>query len=91
VAAVRALASRPEVIYADEPTGNLDRRASEDLLAFLRRAVTEYGQTVVMVTHDPVAAANAGRVVFLADGRIAGELAEPTAAGVLDAIKDMEA
>jgi putative ABC transport system ATP-binding protein len=91
VAAVRALASRPEVIYADEPTGNLDRRASEDLLAFLRRAVTEFGQTVVMVTHDPVAAASADRVVFLADGRIVGELAEPTAALVLDAIKDMEA
>jgi putative ABC transport system ATP-binding protein len=91
VAAVRALASRPDVIYADEPTGNLDRRSSDDLLAFLRQAVTDFGQTVVMVTHDPIAAASAGRVVFLADGHIAGELAEPSAAGVLDAIKEMEA
>jgi putative ABC transport system ATP-binding protein len=91
VAAVRALASRPEVVYADEPTGNLDRRTSEDLLAFLRRAVTELGQTVVMVTHDPVAAAITSRVVFLADGRVAGDLAEPTRGRVLDAIKDLEA
>jgi putative ABC transport system ATP-binding protein len=91
VAAARALACRPEVIYADEPTGNLDRRASEDLLAFLCRAVTDFGQTVVMVTHDPIAAAHADRVVFLADGHIAGELAEPAHASVLDAIKDLEA
>jgi putative ABC transport system ATP-binding protein len=90
VAAVRALASRPEIIYADEPTGNLDRRTSDDLLAFLRRAVTELGQTVVMVTHDPVAAAFADRVVFLADGRVAGDLAEPTRGRVLDAIRDLE-
>jgi putative ABC transport system ATP-binding protein len=91
VAAVRALASRPEVIYADEPTGNLDRRSSDDLLAFLGRAVTEFGQTVVMVTHDPVAAAATNRVVFLADGRVAGELAEPTRDRVLDAIRSLEA
>jgi putative ABC transport system ATP-binding protein len=91
VAAVRALASRPEIVYADEPTGNLDRRTSEDLLAFLRRAVTDFGQTVVMVTHDPAAAAFAGRVVFLADGKVAGELAEPTRERVLDALKDLEA
>jgi len=91
VAAVRALAARPEIVYADEPTGNLDRRTSEGLLAFLRHAVTDFGQTVVMVTHDPVAAAFAGRVVFLADGRVAGELAEPTRDGVLDALKDLEA
>ncbi|HEY5988849.1 MAG TPA: ABC transporter ATP-binding protein [Streptosporangiaceae bacterium] len=90
VAAVRALAARPEVIYADEPTGNLDRRASEDLLAFLRQAVTEFSQTVVMVTHNPMAAANADRVIFLADGRIAGELADPALASVLDAIKKLE-
>jgi putative ABC transport system ATP-binding protein len=90
VAAVRALAAAPEVIYADEPTGNLDRRASDDLLAFLRRAVTELGQTVVMVTHDPVAAAHADRVVFLADGRLAGEVAEPDLAGLLDAIQKLE-
>jgi len=90
VAAVRALAARPEVIYADEPTGNLDRRASEDLLAFLRQAVTEFRQTVVMVTHNPMAAANADRVIFLADGHIAGELADPALAGVLDAIKKLE-
>jgi putative ABC transport system ATP-binding protein len=91
VAAVRALASRPEIVYADEPTGNLDRRTTGDLLTFLRRAVTEFGQTVVMVTHDPVAAAFADRVVFLADGRVAGQLAEPTGARVLDALKDLEA
>jgi putative ABC transport system ATP-binding protein len=91
VAAVRALASRPQVVYADEPTGNLDRRTSEDLLGFLRRAVSGYGQTVVMVTHDPAAAAVADRVVFLADGTAAGELAEPTQARVLDAIKELEA
>jgi putative ABC transport system ATP-binding protein len=90
VAAVRALAAQPEVIYADEPTGNLDRRASDDLLAFLRQAVTELGQTVVMVTHDPVAAAQADRVVFLADGRIAGELADPDLARILDAIQELE-
>jgi len=88
---VRALASRPEIVYADEPTGNLDRRTSDDLLAFLRRAVTQSGQTVVMVTHDPVAAAFADRVVFLADGQVAGELAEPTRDRVLDALKDLEA
>jgi len=90
VAAVRALASQPEIIYADEPTGNLDRRASEDLLAFLRRAVNEFGQTVVMVTHDPMAAATSDRVVFLADGRIAGELSRPRLADVLDGIGQLE-
>jgi putative ABC transport system ATP-binding protein len=90
VAAVRALASRPEVIYADEPTGNLDRRASENLLLFLRRAVTDFGQTVVMVTHDPAAAAYADRVVFLADGTLAGELAEPTRDRVLDAMRELD-
>jgi putative ABC transport system ATP-binding protein len=87
---VRALASRPEVIYADEPTGNLDRRASENLLQFLRGAVTGFGQTVVMVTHDPVAAAYADRVIFLADGAIAGELGEPSRDRVLDAMKELD-
>jgi putative ABC transport system ATP-binding protein len=91
VAAVRALAARPRIVYADEPTGNLDRRTSDDLLAFLRGAVAEFGQTVVMVTHDPVAAAFASRVVFLADGQVAGELAGPTRERVLDALKDLEA
>jgi putative ABC transport system ATP-binding protein len=90
VAAVRALASRPEIIYADEPTGNLDRSASEGLLQFLRGAVTGFGQTVVLVTHDPVAAAHADRVVFLADGTLAGELTHPTRERVLDAMKELD-
>ena len=90
VAAVRALASRPEVIYADEPTGNLDRRAAEGLLQFLRAAVSGFGQTVVMVTHDPGAAAHADRVVFLADGALAGELMRPTRDRVLDAMKELD-
>jgi putative ABC transport system ATP-binding protein len=87
VAVARALASRPEIVFADEPTGNLDSRAGAEILAFLRRAVREYGQTIVMVTHDPVAAAHADRVVFLADGRIVDELAEPSAEAVLDRMK----
>jgi putative ABC transport system ATP-binding protein len=91
VAAVRALAGRPEIIYADEPTGNLDRRSSEDLLRFLQDTVTGFGQTVVMVTHDPVAASYAGRVIFLADGRLVGELASPTRDRVLDAMKELGA
>ena len=88
---MRALAGRPEVVYADEPTGNLDRRASGNLLRFLRHAVTDFGQTVVMVTHNPVAAAYADRVVFLADGVLAGELADPTRDGVLAAMRGLEA
>jgi putative ABC transport system ATP-binding protein len=87
VAVARALATRPEIVFADEPTGNLDSRAGADLLAFLRRAVTELGQTLVMVTHDPVAATYADRVLFLADGRIVAELSEPTADAVLDRLK----
>ena len=87
VAVARALASRPEVIFADEPTGNLDSRSGGEVLAFLRRAVREYAQTIVMVTHDPVAAAHADRVVFLADGRIVGELLDPSPAAVLDQMK----
>ncbi|MBA3728054.1 MAG: ABC transporter ATP-binding protein, partial [Actinobacteria bacterium] len=74
VAAARALVSRPEIVFADEPTGNLDSRSSAELLGFLRRAVDEFGQTIVMVTHDPSAAAYADRVVFLADGRIVDQM-----------------
>ncbi len=83
VACARALASRPDIVFADEPSGNLDSKSSAELLSFLRRAVKELGQTIVMVTHDPAAAAYADRVVFLADGRVVGELAEPTAETVL--------
>jgi putative ABC transport system ATP-binding protein len=90
VACARALASRPAVIFGDEPTGNLDSRSSGEVLGILRRSVDEMGQTVVIVTHDPRAAATADRVVFLADGRIAGEMADPTADTVLDAMKSME-
>ncbi|MFK0050379.1 ABC transporter ATP-binding protein [Streptomyces sp. NPDC090741] len=84
VACARALASCPEIIFADEPTGNLDSRAGAEVLAFLRRSVSEMGQTIVMVTHDPVAASYADRVVFLADGRVVDELTGPTAGSVLD-------
>ena len=90
VACARAMASRPSVIFADEPTGNLDSRAGAEVLAFLQRSVSELGQTVVMVTHDPVAASYADRVVFLADGRLVDELREPTADRVLDRIKALE-
>jgi putative ABC transport system ATP-binding protein len=90
VAAARALARQPEIIFADEPTGNLDSRSSAELLSFLRRSVREFGQTIVMVTHDPAAAAYADRVVFLADGRIVDEMHEPTAERVLDRMKNME-
>jgi putative ABC transport system ATP-binding protein len=87
VAAARALVSRPEIIFADEPTGNLDSRATIELLAFLRQAVDELGQTVVMVTHDPSAAAWADRVVFFADGRVVDDLSSPTTGAVLDRMK----
>jgi len=90
VACARALASRPAVVFADEPTGNLDSRAGAEVLGFLRRSVRELGQTVVMVTHDPVAASYADRVVFLADGRLVGELREPTPETVLDRILSLE-
>ena len=86
VACARALVAKPAVIFADEPTGNLDSRAATELLAFLRRSVDELGQTVVMVTHDPRAAAYAHRVLFLADGRMVGELAAPTQASVLEVL-----
>jgi putative ABC transport system ATP-binding protein len=87
VAAARALAGRPAVVFADEPTGNLDSRSGGELLGLLRRCVDELGQTVVMVTHDPVAAGHADRVVFLADGRVVDELADPTPERVLDRLK----
>jgi putative ABC transport system ATP-binding protein len=87
VAVARALASKPEVVFADEPTGNLDRRSGTEVLSFLREAVDRFGQTVVMVTHDPVAAAYADSVLFLADGRIVDQLVDPTATAVLDRMK----
>ncbi|MEU3048493.1 MULTISPECIES: ABC transporter ATP-binding protein [unclassified Streptomyces] len=87
VAVARALASRPEIIFGDEPTGNLDSRSGAEVLGFLRNSVRELGQTVVMVTHDPVAASYADRVVFLADGRIVDEMIDPSADGVLDRMK----
>ena len=90
VACARALVSRQQVVFADEPTGNLDSRAGAEVLQLLRRSVRDLGQTVVMVTHDPGAASYADRVVFLADGRLVGELREPTAESVLDRIKDLE-
>jgi putative ABC transport system ATP-binding protein len=86
-AVARALASRPQVVFADEPTGNLDSRSSAEVLGFLRTAVDELRQTVVMVTHDPVAAGHADRVVFLDDGRIVDEMPKPTAERVLDRMK----
>jgi len=87
VAVARALASRPKIIFGDEPTGNLDSRSGSEILAFMREAVEELGQTIVMVTHDPVAASYAQRVVFLADGRIVDEMFGPTAERVLDRMK----
>ncbi len=90
VAAARALITRPTVVFADEPTGALDSNSSAELLAFLRRAVDDFGQTIVMVTHDPAAAAHADRILFLADGRIVDELAAPDADAVLDRMKRLE-
>ncbi|WP_327093464.1 ABC transporter ATP-binding protein [Nocardia vinacea] len=90
VACARALAGKPEIIFGDEPTGNLDSRASEEVLSILRAAVDEFGQTVVIVTHEPHAAGYADRVVFLADGRIVDELRDPTAESVLDKMKSLE-
>ncbi|MFE9835211.1 ABC transporter ATP-binding protein [Streptomyces sp. NPDC005551] len=91
VAVARALASQPEIIFGDEPTGNLDSRAGAEVLGFLRNSVRELGQTVVMVTHDPVAASYADRVIFLADGRIVDEMIQPSADGVLDRMKAFDA
>jgi putative ABC transport system ATP-binding protein len=89
VAVARALANRPEIIFADEPTGNLDSRTGAEMLSFMRTAVREFGQTIVMVTHDPVAASYADRALFLADGRIVDDLDAPTAGSVLDRIRDL--
>jgi len=86
VACARALLPRPDVVFADEPTGNLDSKSSKDVLGFMRRSVDEFGQTVVMVTHDPVAASYADRAVLLADGRVIGDLERPAAGVVLDAL-----
>ena len=91
VAVARALLPRPDVVFADEPTGNLDSRSGAEVLGLLRSSVRETGQTVVMVTHDPVAAAYADRVVLLADGRLAGELHAPTSDDVLDALRSLGA
>jgi putative ABC transport system ATP-binding protein len=87
VAVARALASRPEIVFGDEPTGNLDSRTGAEILAFMRQAVSDLGQTIVMVTHDPVAASYAQRVLFLADGRIVDEMSTPTPERVLDRLK----
>jgi putative ABC transport system ATP-binding protein len=89
VAVARALVSRPEVIFADEPTGNLDSKSGAEILGFMRRAVSEFGQTIVMVTHDPLAASYADRVVFLADGKICGELTNPTVDTIIDHMKSL--
>ena len=91
VAGARALVSRPEIIFADEPTGNLDSKSGAELLDFLRAAVDEHHQTIVMVTHDAHAAAHADRVVFLADGNIVHEIRTPTADAIFDEIKSLEA
>jgi putative ABC transport system ATP-binding protein len=90
VACARALAGRPDIIFADEPTGNLDSHASGEVLGILRDAVSRLGQTVVIVTHDPRAASYADRVIFLADGRIVDEMSNPTAQGVLDHMKQLD-
>jgi putative ABC transport system ATP-binding protein len=90
VACARALVARPEVIFADEPTGNLDSRSGAEVLGFLRESVQQFGQTIVMVTHDPNAASYADRVIFLADGNIVDELSKPTAETVLDTMKRLD-
>ncbi|HTL85224.1 MAG TPA: ABC transporter ATP-binding protein [Acidimicrobiia bacterium] len=91
VAVARALASQPHIIFADEPTGNLDSRTGAEILSFMRQAVREFGQTIVMVTHDPVAASYADRAVFLADGRIVDDLTDPTADSVFDRMRTLGA
>jgi putative ABC transport system ATP-binding protein len=89
VACARALINRPDLVFADEPTGNLDSNSSAEMLTFLRRSVTELGQSIVMVTHDPRSAAYADRVLFLADGAVVGELQEPTADSVLEQMRSL--
>jgi putative ABC transport system ATP-binding protein len=91
VAVARALANRPEIVFADEPTGNLDSRASGEILGFMKKAVEEFGQTIVMVTHDPIAASYASRVVFLADGRVTDELSNPNPDTILDKMRQLGA
>jgi len=91
VACARALVSRPEIVFADEPTGNLDSTSGAEVLGFLRRSVTDFGQTIVMVTHDPVAAGYTDRVVFLADGTVVDELRGPTADTVLERMAKIQA
>jgi putative ABC transport system ATP-binding protein len=90
VAGARALVSRPEIVFADEPTGNLDSRSGHEILGFLRSAVNEHGQTIVMVTHDASAASFADRIVFLGDGRVVDEMVEPTTNRILDRLKLLE-
>lgn len=90
VACARALVGRPAIVFADEPTGNLDTRASAEILAFLRRSVDEFGQSIVMVTHDPVAASYADRVLFLVDGRIVDEILDPTTSSVFERMNRFE-
>jgi putative ABC transport system ATP-binding protein len=89
VAVARALAGKPKIIFADEPTGNLDSRAGTEILRFMRQAVIDYDQTIVMVTHDPVAASYANRVLFLSDGHIVSQLFEPTATQIIDQQKSL--
>jgi putative ABC transport system ATP-binding protein len=90
VAGARALVSRPEIVFADEPTGNLDSKASQEILTFLRSAVKDHGQTILMVTHDASAASFADRIVFLGDGRVVDEMVEPTTERILDRLKSLE-
>jgi len=89
VAVARALATRPQIVFADEPTGNLDSRAGAEILEFMAQAVRDLAQTIVMVTHDPAAAAYADRVVFLGDGKVVGELADPTAESVINRMQQL--
>jgi putative ABC transport system ATP-binding protein len=86
----RALVSRPEIVFADEPTGNLDSKSGHELLGFLRSAVKDHDQTIVMVTHDAAAASFSDRIVFLADGRVVDEMMDPTTERVLDRLKSLE-
>jgi putative ABC transport system ATP-binding protein len=90
VACARALVSQPEIVFADEPTGNLDSTSGAEVLGFLRRSVDEFGQTIVMVTHDPAAASHTDRVVFLADGRVVDEMREPTPERILERMKRLD-
>ena len=90
VAGARALVSRPEIVFADEPTGNLDSRSGQEILRFLRSAVKDHGQTIVMVTHDASAASFADRIVFLGDGKVVDEMLDPTTDRILDRLKSLE-